>query len=55
MIVVSNELMNKLDKMPSLSGSYKMIDNYGNIIYIGKRQFLKKVHSYSDMVITINL
>jgi excinuclease ABC subunit C len=43
----SNDLQNILKNIPELPGIYKMFDNKGNIIYIGKSKCLKKrVKSY---------
>ncbi len=42
MIDISDKIKNKLDQIPELPGIYKMIDQRGNIIYIGKSKCLKK-------------
>lgn len=44
---ISADLKNKIKNIPMLPGIYKMIDNRGQVIYVGKSKCLKKrVQSY---------
>ncbi len=45
--MINETIKNKLKELPHLPGIYKMLDNRGNIIYVGKSKCLnKRVKSY---------
>lgn len=45
--MINETIKNKLKELPHLPGIYKMLDNKGNIIYVGKSKCLnKRVKSY---------
>ena len=44
---ILERIKDKVHKLPTTSGVYKMLDRYGNIIYVGKAKNLKqRVSSY---------
>ena len=44
---ILERIKDKVHKLPTTSGVYKMLDRYGNIIYVGKAKKLKqRVSSY---------
>ena len=42
---ILTRIKEKVHALPGNPGVYKMLDNYGNIIYIGKRAYFRATHN----------